>query len=708
MMKTRPRNKHTQAPGFHSLSAMAEQSFARNHPACTIPPRALPLTSQMGNIAITALLFILQLTFVNAQTTQDPGATTQPAAKTGNEITGTVDVCYRWIAGFEGNKSMYRSVVNLGQGPKLLNFNINMNDTQGTNPYVDRLSISASSWGGDPYNTARVFAEKYDAYQVSFDYRNVLYFNFIPSYANPLLSSGVLLGEHSSDITRRTIDLNVTLFPQSRIIPSFGFSRATGTGPGITTFTADNNEYAIQDTVNNSSNYVKGAVTFNFPKASFMLEQGVVFFDDKQNIFQTAGTNLGNRRVPVLGQTLSLNSLEESLHSHGTTPVSKLQFTASPFDNLTVSGRFVYSKSNVDFNYQRQAAGNFLAFDISRMFTGDLADGLASDNRPHMLGNFSIEYHPVKRLSILESYMTDHFRTSSAASLLRTVTGTSPIGLPPDPNNSAGFTSIDGTRLDVDITQNQIEAVFAITPRISIRAGHRYQTSDTRIQTFSEDPSPESISMHRNSALAGLRIRPSRKAEFSFDLEKGLSNQVFARIDSLDSNKVRMRGRYTPLEGLILTGSFTLLDHENKNPGVGYNFQSRNYSGSVTYAPGGGGRLAASLDYSRTNLKTDINYIVPQTFTIARSLYSEDSQYAGANVDLGIFKGARLNLAYGILTSSGSRPLNYHQPRIYLEVPIHKRVMWTSEWRYYDYVEKGFRIENFKNNLITTGFRITY
>ena len=35
-------------------------------------------------------------------------------------MTGSVDVGYRWISGVGGNFDVYRSVVNLAEGPKLL------------------------------------------------------------------------------------------------------------------------------------------------------------------------------------------------------------------------------------------------------------------------------------------------------------------------------------------------------------------------------------------------------------------------------------------------------------------------------------------------------------------------------------------------------------------------------------------------------------
>jgi hypothetical protein len=256
------------------------------------------------------------------------------------DTTGTIDLGYRWNAGLRGSNDLYRSLVNLGEGPRLLGANLTMNSPLGTGKYIDRLQLNASAWGGDPYNTLRLFAEKSEAYQFSFDYRKVDYFNFIPSFANPLLGQGIFLGQHSFDSTRRTMDFDSTLRPGATVSPFIAYSRNSGFGPGVTTFTADGNEFAVTNQLRDTSDYYRGGVHFNLPRMVLTLEQGLLTFKDDQRIFQTDGTNRGNRSVPLLGQTTVLGQLDENYHSRGRTPVSRVQLTATPWSKLTVTGRF--------------------------------------------------------------------------------------------------------------------------------------------------------------------------------------------------------------------------------------------------------------------------------------------------------------------------------------------------------------------------------
>ena len=60
-----------------------------------------------------------------------------------------------------------------------------------------------NSWGGEPYNTARVRAVKAGIYELRFDYQNVAYFNSVPFFANPLFEQGNLESQHQFDISQR-------------------------------------------------------------------------------------------------------------------------------------------------------------------------------------------------------------------------------------------------------------------------------------------------------------------------------------------------------------------------------------------------------------------------------------------------------------------------------------------------------------------------
>ncbi len=81
--------------------------------------------------------------------------------------TGSIDVRNRWVSDIAGNSQVYRSVVNLGEGPRL--FDANLRFSRPGSRWADSASLSMNSWGGDPYNTVHFAAEKKGLYDLRFD-----------------------------------------------------------------------------------------------------------------------------------------------------------------------------------------------------------------------------------------------------------------------------------------------------------------------------------------------------------------------------------------------------------------------------------------------------------------------------------------------------------------------------------------------------------
>ena len=93
-------------------------------------------------------------------------------------ITGSIDFGYRWVRDVRGNFDTYRSVVNLGEGPKLFGWDFSIQDPK--KRFFDRIDTQGIGWGGDPWTTARLNARKMGIYDFRFDYRNIAYFNNRP------------------------------------------------------------------------------------------------------------------------------------------------------------------------------------------------------------------------------------------------------------------------------------------------------------------------------------------------------------------------------------------------------------------------------------------------------------------------------------------------------------------------------------------------
>lgn len=74
-----------------------------------------------------------------------------PAAAGEQWLTGSFDFGYRWVGDIRGNPLQYRSVVNLGEGPKLTGLDFTLTDPK--RRVFDRIDARADGWGGDPNST---------------------------------------------------------------------------------------------------------------------------------------------------------------------------------------------------------------------------------------------------------------------------------------------------------------------------------------------------------------------------------------------------------------------------------------------------------------------------------------------------------------------------------------------------------------------------
>ena len=160
-----------------------------------------------------------------------------------------------------GSFDTYRSIVNLGSGPKLLGAEFTITDPK--HRAFDRIDVRAYSWGDEPYATFHLTANKAKLYDFNADYRDIAYFNFLPSFADPLLARGVVLNQQSFDIRRHFASFELDLLPGHWLIPYFAYDRDSGSGTGATTFVTDGNQYAVPNQLRDLTNLYRGGVRFD-------------------------------------------------------------------------------------------------------------------------------------------------------------------------------------------------------------------------------------------------------------------------------------------------------------------------------------------------------------------------------------------------------------------------------------------------------------
>jgi hypothetical protein len=646
-----------------------------------------------------------------AAQTPDPQPSQPAAAETPSPVpsaeswlTGSIDVGYRWRTGVGGSFDTYRSIVNLGSGPKLLGADFTLTDPK--HRAFDQIRVRANSWGDDPYQTVHLDAKKSKLYDFSADYRDIAYFDFLPSYADPLLSRGIVLNEQSFDTRRRLGSFQLDLLPGNWFIPYFAYDRDSGDGTGATTFVSDSNEFPVPNTMRDQTSLYRGGVRFELRRFHATLEQGGTTFKDDQNIFQSPGSvNFGNVATPIFGQKTDLTSLLAAYGVRGTSIYSKGLFTAEAASWLDLYGQFLYSQPDTNVNYQQTAAGNLLLQSQLLFYTSQQYLVSAAAKMPHTSGSLGAEIRPLRRIRIVQNWLTDRLHNAGSAASTQTLTATSGI--------SQQMAALLASSLVTNYSQEEIDVFYDATSKLTLRGGYRYVWGDANDAVLPPAGlmSSDQAKLRRNVGIGGVTFRPGQNITIRADAEAASSGGSYFRTSLYDYQKVHAQARYQALASLNFTADFTLLDNNNPVPGVNYDFRSQQESLSLYWSPLGGKFGDFQGSYTRSTLHSEIGYLIPQTLTQQTSLYRDDAHSATAlfNVKLPQVQGIAPKLSAGgsFFISSGSRATSYYQPLATLWLPVGKKISLFADWRYYGYGEAFYLYEGFRTNLVTAGLRFT-
>ncbi len=652
--------------------------------------------------------YLLALILIVPALAQQPEPPAKPEQKTEspapaageNWLTGSLDFGYRWVTD-AGNFQSYRSVVNLGEGPKLTGLDFTILDPK--KRLFDRLDARAYGWGGDPYSTAHVDARKQGIYDFSFDYRNIAYFNALPSYSNPLAPAG--FDEQAFDTHRRNTSFSLDLRPGKLIVPYLAFDRNSGYGHGIDTWVQDSNdEFAVPTLLRDSTNNYRGGIRIECQCLHVTLEVGgTTFKDDDQASF--SGTNYGDRTTPLLGQTLLLTSLQQAYGIRGSSIYTKAMATASPFSWLNLYGQFLFSEPRIDVHYTDLATGNFALLSELLFYSGQQNLGTGAANQPHTSGNIGFELRPFRRLRIIESWMTDRYHDAASPLTAEQILLT-PKTLGPDLVAAPNYTQA------VNYNQQQTDVLFDLTSKLTLRGGYRYVWGDATVLAgqLSQSGPLASGQLSRNVGLAGLTFRPVQKLSVNFDYEGASSDRIYFRTSLNDYYKTRARARYQLAASLMLQANFQVLNNQNPAAAIQYNFQSRDNSLAVYWTPAGGKRISLMGEYDRSSLSSSIGYL-GLFLSPAVSFYRENAHTASSAIDIALpgYAGLTPKFTAGgsLFISSGTRPSSYYQPLMRLSLPLQKHLYWNTEWKYYGYGEQFYLYEGFRAHVFMTGLRLT-
>jgi len=636
-----------------------------------------------------------------ASTTSDAAS---PVPSTEPALTGSIDLGYVFIPGVGGSYDAYRSIIDVHQGPKLLGADFTLADPK--HHWFDTIQVRATAWGAEPSSSAHVEAKKSGVYDFNADFRDFAYFNFLPSYADPLLGQGVVLDEQSFDTRRKIAALSLDIRPGHWWTPYFGWDHDSSSGTGASVFVTDGNAYPVPNTQRDSTDLYRGGVRFERPHFHVTLEEGGTAFKSDQSLYQNPGSvNFGNFSAPLFGQTLDLTSLLAAYGIGGSSAYSKALVTANPTSWLDIYGQFLFSQPNSNVHYQQTDAGNLYLQSQVLFYSSEQEILNAAAEQPHTTGSLGAEIRPFQHVRIVESWMTDRLHDAGSAASTQTLALSPYAALP--------LSELIASTLVTNYNQEALDIFFDGIPKLTLRGGYRYVWGDARYAFLPPEglASADQEQLRQNIGVGSATYRPSQKISLTGEVEGASSSGVYFRTSLYNYQKVRAQVHYQPLQSLSVTGDFTLLNNQNPLAGTNYDYSSHQESLSLYWSPRGGKVFDIQGSYSRSDLKSNIGYLDSGNLSSQLSAYRDNSHAATALIDLNWPHGKRfapkLSAGGSLFISSGSRPTSYYQPIVKLRVPFGSHVSWFTEWRYYGYGETFYLYEGFRTHLVTTGLRLS-
>ena len=434
---------------------------------------------------------------------------------------------------------MWGTYVNLGSGPRLLEYSLALHSEKHNGLLFDDLTFNNFGYGGDPNNVTRLQFSKGALYDFDGSFRrdkNYFDYNLLANPLNPPASVPnvpILDSPHALYLTHRMTDLNLRILPLSVVRFRLGYSHDIEEGTGFSTIHQGTEALLNQPTRTITDSYRFGVSVRLFPRTMLNYDQYFSHYKDDTSgqlnslPYTLAGNipvDLGVAFNTAAGQPCAVPILGTGFvnpacngyfgysrfeNSRTNFPTEQASFQSSYFAWLDLSGRFSYSKAERTVPAFDELFSGLITRTRQRSFA---TAGDSSAERLSVNGDFGATIHVTNRFRIVDSFLYQNFRSPSAwildtsslfgATLLSHPNTFDPATCPPPftaatcPQHNASSSAdlindVLTNFLRQERKSNAFELEYDFTPRIMAYAGYRYENreitnnaSDVQIQTF--------------------------------------------------------------------------------------------------------------------------------------------------------------------------------------------------------------------------------
>lgn len=553
----------------------------------------------------------------------------------------SLELGYR-VSDVSGSQQMYNTLVNLPQGPRLLEQSLSMQAPAHNGVLFDNLFMNSFGWGGDPYNAFNLRVDKSTWYDFRAVYRqdnNNFDYNLLANPLNPPTSNPsipVTTSPHSFLDRRRMSDYDLTLLPQSKVTFRLGYSRNNMTGPSFSSVHEGTDALLLQEWNTTLNSYRFGADVKVWPHLVISYDQ---FLDYYKGDTQRQLASFAPALLPGAPGTVELGLPIDTGNKNPCAPVApatSLIDSTGTLTNLACNGFFSYTRpdrvrtsipterislhsdyfSRVELNASYAYSSADTTAPLNEFFNGLISrsrtrqttvTGTGEANSISNVADFTATVHLAKHFRLVETFRFWSYRIPETGNFVETDLNVPGSGSCAAPTCSL-LTPISATTPNITNTmdqlsfnqnwwRNQDDLVWDASKHYGGRIGFRY--GDKIFHHFLDFSGDEDrVVIHEYTPLFAFWIKPAANLRFNFDWEHPWYDDAIVRIGPRKESRYRVQANYTPKPWAVLAASINLWNASNSDVLTNYRAHNRNYGFSATLAPEARVGLELAYNYS--------------------------------------------------------------------------------------------------------------
>jgi hypothetical protein len=588
-----------------------------------------------------------------------------------------VEVGYRWVD-VTGNEQMYRTQVNDRQGFLVRSL---LYDSRGPLGGLDFFRIDASDVGAGPAGMLRLSGGRTDMFRLDFSWRHQDLYSALPAFANPFVDAGVIPGQHTYNRGRDIYEANLQLMPGYIVSPILGYTRNVYHGPGRTTYTVGQDDFALDENVRATDQEYRIGLAFHAGPVEGAVTQGWRRFRENDTETLLPGAGGGNNPGTLLDRPVTATGIQRSTSTSVNTPVTSAWITGRFLDRVKLTGSYVHASPDVTGSSLETDAGSFVSFQILRFFAGLVDTITPKVDTKAWRGQARAEIEILPGLDLIGGWMEKRSSQTGLDLISSLFQNTATFA----GQSTGDILRVLQTSNSIDRTERLFDASVSarIWAPLAVNAGWSQTHQNV---TVTPDAAEIVISGGQGGNYQRTVNTYGGGAKFTVpgwtltvDYRRDDANQPIFRTDFITRNRLRTRAFYDWGDVFRIGGTWQETTATNDQVEIGYRTKVREVAGDIeiTLVP-----TILKVRGSAGNFRADRQILerAPQTFltAIAKNAEFGHTWEGGATITV-----SRLSIdgGYILLTNSGNLPYTLKRAHIRGDVGLTKNLSLGLEWR---------------------------